>query len=198
MAQAANMAAPTIPNSEPGTIVAGDSVAWTKTITSYAGTLNYSLQMFGSTDSPILFAGVGGGPNYSVSLAPGITANWAPGRYTWTSYIDDGTNRHAIDTGEMVVLANPAIAQAGTHATRTLAIIEAALEGRLPRGLETYVIDGQSIAKIPIETLTRLRSFYAEYVKNEWAQDRINRGQSNPRNSFARFRRVRSSGSFFR
>jgi hypothetical protein len=192
------MAAPTIPNSEPGTIVAGDSVAWTKTITSYAGTLNYSLQDFGSTAAPILFVATGGSPNYSVSLAPGVTANWAPGRYTWTSYIDDGTNRHAIDTGEMVVLANPAIALGGTHATRTLAIIEAALEGRLPRGLETYVIDGQSIAKIPIKQLVEMRSVYADWVQNEKAQDRINRGLSNPRNSFARFRRVRSSGSFFR
>jgi hypothetical protein len=193
------MTAPTIPNSEPSTIVAGDSVAWTKTITSYAGTLNYSLQIFGSSDPPILFAATPpGGPNFSISLAPGVTANWAPGRYTWTSYIDDGTNRHAIDTGEMVVLANPAIAVAGTHATRTLAIIEAALEGRLPRGLETYVIDGQSIAKIPIKQLVEMRSIYADWVRSEYAQDRINRGESNPRNSFARFRRVRSSGSFFR
>jgi len=185
-------------NTEPCTIVAGDSVAWTKTITSYAGTLNYSLALFGSTDAPILFAGVGTGPNYSINLAPGVTANWAPGRYTWTSYIDDGTNRHAIDSGEMVVLANPAIAQTGTHATRTLAIIEAALEGRLPRGLETYVIDGQSIAKIPLEALVRLRSVYADLVFSEYAQDRINRGLSNPRSSFARFVRPSASGSFFR
>jgi hypothetical protein len=93
----------------------------------------------------------------------------------------------------MVVLGNPAIALGGTHATRTLAIIEAALEGRLPRGLETYVIDGQSIAKIPLETLHRMRSYYADEVFNEYAQDRINRGLSNPRNVFARFRRPGST-----
>jgi hypothetical protein len=190
--------AATIPSIEPATIVAGDSVAWTKSITSYAGTLSYSLQLFGSTDTPILFSASGSGPNYSVTLAPALTALWKPGRYIWTSYIDDGTNRHSVDGGEMVVLSNPAAAFGATHATRTLAIIEAALEGRLPRGLETYVIDGQSIAKIPLETLVRLRSVYADWVKNEYAQDRINRGLGNPRNTFARFRRIPSRSSFFR
>jgi hypothetical protein len=184
------VAVPTF-NTEPGTIVAGDSVAWTKTITSYAGTLNYSLQIFGSTAAPILFAATGSGPDYSVNLAPGITAAWPPGRYTWTSYIDDGVNRHSIAVGEMVILANPAVAFGGTHATRTLAIIEAALEGRLPRGLENYVIDGQSIAKIPLKTLAEMRSIYASWVGNEKAQDRINRGGNNPRNVFARFRKAR-------
>jgi hypothetical protein len=180
-----------IPANEPATIVAGDSVAWTKSITSYAGTLNYSLQFFGSTDPPILFAASGSSPNYSVTLSPALTATWRPGRYIWTSYIDDGVNRHSTGDGEMVVLANPAVAFGATHATRTLAIIEAAIEGRLPRGLESYVIDGQSIAKMRIEDLVRLRSVYADWVRNEYAQDRINRGQSNPRNVFARFRRPR-------
>lgn len=178
----------TIPNTEPSTIVAGDSVAWTKTVTSYAGTLTYSLQFFGSTDLPITFAATGGGPNYSVALDDSVTATWKPGRYIWTSYISDATDRHVVGGGEIQVLANPALAFGATHATRTLAIIEAAIEGRLPRGLETYSIDGQSIAKIGIEALVRLRSIYADWVRNERAQDRINRGLSDPRDSFARFR----------
>src|SRR4030095_419425 len=134
---------------EPSRIVAGDSVAWTKTITSYAGTLTYSLQLFGSIELPITFAASGGGPNYFVTLDDSITATWKPGRYIWTSYISDGVDRHTVGGGELVVLSNPALAFGATHATRTLAIIEAAIEGRLPRGLETYSIDGQSIAKIP-------------------------------------------------
>ena len=186
--------AATIPGIEPCTIVAGDSVAWNKTITTYAGTLTYSLQLFGSTDLPITFAASGGGPNYSVALDDSVTATWKPGRYIWTAYIADVVDRHSVANGEVQVLSNPALAFGATHATRTLAIIEAAIEGRLPRGLETYAIDGQSIAKIPIEALVRLRSIYADWVKNEYAQDRINRGLSNPRNSFARFRSPGGSG----
>jgi hypothetical protein len=191
--------AATIPGIEPCTIVAGDSVAWTKTITSYGGTLTYSLQLFGSTDLPITFAASGAGPIFSVTLDDSVTATWKPGRYIWTAYIADGVDRHSVANGEVQVLPNPALAFGATHATRTLAIIEAAIEGRIPRGLETYAIDGQSIAKIPIEDLVRLRSIYADWVKNEYAQDRINRGLSNPRNSFARFRRAGGSGwPFFR
>jgi hypothetical protein len=178
-----------IPGSEPVSIVAGDSVAWTKTVTSYAGTLSYSLQLFGSTDLPITFSASGGGPIFSVALDDSLTATWKPGRYIWTAYITDATDRHVVDNGETQILPNPALAFGATHATRTLAIIEAAIEGRIPRGLENYAIDGQSIAKIPIEGLVRLRSVYADWVRNEYAQDRLNRGLSNPRNSFARFRR---------
>jgi hypothetical protein len=175
--------------SEPCQIVAGDSVTWNKTFSGYAGTLTYSLQLFGSTDLPITFAASGAGPNYTVAIDEAVTATWKPGRYILTGYIADATDRRVVETGEIQVLANPALAFGATHPTRTLAIIEAAIEGRIPRGLETYTIDGQSLAKIPIETLVRLRSIYADWVKNEWAQDRINRGGSNPRNSFARFRR---------
>jgi hypothetical protein len=186
--------AATIPAIEPCTIVSGDSVAWTKTITTYAGTLTYAFQLFGSTDLPITFAASGSGPIFSIALDDSVTATWKSGRYIWTAYIADGVDRHCVDNGEIQVLPNPALAFGATHATRTLAIIEAAIEGRLPRGLETYAIDGQSIAKIPIEGLVKLRSIYADWVKNEYAQDRINRGLTNPRNSFARFRRPRGSG----
>lgn len=172
---------------EPDTIVAGDSVAWTKNFSGYAGTLTYALQLFGSTDLPITFAAAGGGPGYTITIDDSTTATWKPGRYIWTAYIADATDRRTVANGEILVLSNPALAFGATHATRTLAIIEAAIEGRLPRGLETYAIDGQSIAKIPIEKLVELRALYAGYVSNEYAQDRINRGGSNIRNVFARF-----------
>ena len=47
-----------------------------------------------------------------------------------------------------------------THAERMLALIEAALEGRIPRGLESTNIDGQQIDRIPIAQLHALRVKY--------------------------------------
>jgi hypothetical protein len=179
----------TIPSTEPQIVEAGDTVAWTRSaVPDYPGfPLNYSFQIPGSTAAPILIAATGTGP-YSVSVANTVTALWPPGNYVWTAYVDNGTERHRVGTGIVTILDSPLVALGTTHASRTLALIEAAIEGRIPRGLDNYSIDGQMIAKMPIPDLVRLRSIYADWVKNETAQSRINRGLSNPRNSYARFR----------
>ena len=56
-----------------------------------------------------------------------------------------------------------------THAERMLALIEAALEGRIPRGLESTNIDGQQIDRIPIVQLETLRQKYRAERKGEIA-----------------------------
>jgi hypothetical protein len=191
--------ATTIPNVEPATIVAGDSVAWTKSVTDYPATdgwtLNYSLQRLGSTAAPIAIVADPDGANYSVAVDADDTETWAPANYIWTAFVDDGaTERHRVATGTVTILANPAAALGSTHASRTLALIDLAIEGRVPRGLTEFSIQGQQITKIAITDLVKLRSVYADWVRNEVAQDRINRGLSNPRNSFARFTRVGGIG----
>lgn len=50
-----------------------------------------------------------------------------------------------------------------------LALIEAALEGRVPRGLESTTIDGQQITRIPIVQLHSLRQKYRAERLNETA-----------------------------
>jgi hypothetical protein len=184
-----------IPNFEPSTIVAGDSVSWTKSVQDYPAdegwTLNYSFQRLGSTSTPIAIEADPDGANYSVDLDSSDTDNWTPGNYIWTAFVDDGsTARYRVATGTITILANPAVALGGTHASRTLALIDLAIEGRVPRGLTEFSIQGQQITKIAIADLVKLRSVYAEWVRNEAAQDRINRGLPNLRNSFARFRRA--------
>jgi len=180
-----------IPATEPDVIVAGETVAWTKSFPDFPATagwtLKYSLQL--PRSSLITITATADGDNYSVALPFSTTASYQPGNYIWTAYVDNGTERHRVATGTISVLPNLASSFGETHASRTLGIIEAAIEGRLPNGLQEFSIQGQQISKIPIDTLVKLRSIYADYVKNETAQDRINRGLSNPRNSFARFRR---------
>jgi hypothetical protein len=186
---------PSIPNFEPSIIVAGDSVSWTKSVQDYPATdgwtLNYSFQRLGSTATPISIEADPDGAGYSVALDNSDTANYVAGNYIWTAFVDDGdTERHRVATGTLTILANPAAALGSTHASRTLALIDLAIEGRVPRGLTEFSIQGQQITKIAIADLVKLRSIYAEWVRNEVAQDRINRGLSNARNSFARFRRA--------
>ncbi len=183
-----------VPTTEPSTIVAGDTVQWTKSIADYLATdgwtLSYSFRIPGSAATPITFDADPDGANYSVDQDPSTTADWPPGAYVWTSYVDDGTHRHTVGTGPVTIFASPEEALGTTHASRTLAIIEAALEGRLPRGLEMYTIDGQQVQKLTHEALSRLRDKYKAEVKSEIDAARVAAGLPSKRTMWASFRRV--------
>ncbi len=185
---------PAIPTTEPSIIVAGDTVQWTKALTDYLATdgwtLSYSFRIPGSATAPITFDADPDGANYSIDQDTSTTADWPAGAYVWTSYVDDGTDRHTIGTGPVTIFAAPEDALGTTHASRTLAIIEAALESRLPRGLEMYTIDGQQVQKLTHEALSRLRDKYRAEVKAENDAARVAAGLPSKRVMFARFTRV--------
>ena len=74
-----------------------------------------------------------------------------------------------------------------SHAVTTLALLEAAIEGRIPAGLSMTIINGQNITRIPLEQLCRLREQYRAEVRSEEDQARIAAGLPSQRNSFIRF-----------
>lgn len=78
-----------------------------------------------------------------------------------------------------------------THASRTLALIEAAIEGRIPAGLSMTIINGQNITRIPLEQLCQLRNEYRAEVRAELDAARIASGLPSRRNSFTSFRCLR-------
>ncbi len=184
---------PAIPSSEPSLIVAGDTVQWTKTLTDYSAvdwTLSYSFQIPGSTSQPITFDADADGANYSITVDSSDTADWPPANYVWTSYVTNiSDERHTISQSTVTISPDPAAAYGATHATRTLAIIEAALENRLPRGLEMYTIDGQQVQKLTHEALSRLRDKYKAEVKAENDAARVAAGLPSKRTMWASFRR---------
>ncbi len=181
-----------IPTTEPTLIVAGDTVQWTKSLSDYPATdgwtLSYSFQLPGSTATPITFDADPDGANYAIEVDADDTADWAAGSYNWTSYVTNVSDeRHTVERGTVQIASDPTGVPGSTHATRTLAIIEAALEARLPRGLEMYTIDGQQVQKLTHEALSRLHDKYLAAVKAEQDAARVAAGLSSRRVSFARF-----------
>lgn len=179
----------------PLTFTVGDTLAFTITapaghLASDSWTLGYSLQLPGSTATPITFNASASGDNYSVTVAASTTDDWTAGKYLWHSFLTKALTRYQHESGTITLLPNPAAAYGATHATRTLALIETAIEGRIPRGLESYSIQGQQIVKITISKLRELREYYAALVANEKAQAAIDSGLPNPLNHWARFTRV--------
>jgi hypothetical protein len=190
------MSAP-IPTTEPQTFIAGDTLAFTKTFPNYTPgdgwTLNYSLQgktLAGSwSASPITFSSsTNTGAKWSISVSKTTTAAYAPGDYRFTAYVTGGTSeRYTVGSGDITILADPSAAVPTSHAVRTLALIEAAMESRIPRGLEQTIIDGQSLIRIPLPELSKLRDKYRAEVRAEQDAARIATGLSSRRSSVARF-----------
>jgi hypothetical protein len=182
-----------IPSSEPQTLTAGETWVWTQTLSDYASTdgwtLKYALQARGQ--SLISIAASASGAGYLVNVAAATTVAYVAADYIWTAFVEKAAERYEVERGSITVLPSPLAAFGTTHASRTLALIESALEGRIPRGLEQTNIDGQALSRIPIADLFRLRSYYATLVAAENNKLALASGLPNRRNSFSRFRSVK-------
>ena len=100
--------------------------------------------------------------------------------------------KYVVYDGIFEVLTNPATGSAydpRTHARRVLDLIEAAMEGRIPNGMESYTIGGRSISKIPLNQLRELYEKYKQDVIMEEQAERLANGRRSGKNIGVRFNR---------
>jgi len=168
-----------IPTTEPSAIVAGDSLQWDRTdlhadYPASTWTLRYTL----AGPASITFdAAEGSDGRFEVREDSTTTALLPAGTYRLRAHLLLGGDRFTnwpdgtpICDRRVTVVADPETSSPGaTHAETMLGLVEAALEGRIPEGLESYTFDGVAIAKIPVEQLHRLRAKYAAEVQAERA-----------------------------
>lgn len=110
------------------------------------------------------------GDDFLVTIPAADSDGLTPGTYRWAERVSDGTEVYTAATGVVEITLDMATATAGaaqSHAERTLALIEAALEGRIPEGMESYQVAGRAVTKIPIAELAKLRGIYAAKVWRE-------------------------------
>lgn len=177
--------APSVLQTEPLVLTAGDTWAWNKTLADYPPSegwvLGYAIR--GASVLPnvsVVVTSLAAG--YSITVAPSATTSLAPGAYQWQSFVDGAgafAGQHfTVDSGVITVVRSMSAVvdnSAQTHAERTLAIIEAKIEGRLTADFESYSINGRSIMKIPLKELIVLRAIYQAKVYRL-----NNRGQLGP------------------
>lgn len=160
----------TIPTTEPSILVAGDTWNWTKTLANYppaeGWTLGYSVRGIDTLlDADVVVTPSGTG--YSIVVAKAKTTPLRAGAYRWVSYVDKAGEHYTVEDGVFTVLPNMAamVGSAGqTHAERTLALIEAKIEGRITADAESYSINGRALSRIPVKELLRLRAVYQAKV----------------------------------
>lgn len=119
-----------------------------------------------------VFTADAAGDSFELTIPADATSAWPAGSYTFSERVAsaDGVVVHEVGTGTITILPGLELTagQDGrTHAQRSLAIIEAALEGRLGDGIHNYSIGGRAVAKITLPELIKLRDYYRLQVALE-------------------------------
>lgn len=171
-----------IPDTEPGTLRAGDTWKWTKSLADYPAsswTLKYR---FKSPTAGFEITASSSGDDFSVTVTAATTSAYSSGTYTWIAWVEGGTSeKYTVDTGVAVI--NPdyrsgtatAALDDRSHARKTLAAIESWIESR-DQGVARYAIAGREMQYIPITDLLRLRQVYKAEVAAEDAAAAIANG----------------------
>lgn len=166
-------AEPTIPLVFPPFFTAGTTFKLDRQFRDYpAADWTYTLYLAGYSVLNQAATADADGITQHIVIAASATAALLPGSYRYIGRLSatDG-EVFDIEEGQIVVQADIATQVAGdavTHAEKTLAVIEAAIGGRLTKDIEHYSIAGRSVSKIPISELVKLRGTYAALV---WKQN---------------------------
>ena len=158
------------PSILPSSFAAGTTVKLRRLLAAYPASAGWTLTLYLRGAGTLDAEAVADGDAYVVTLSPTDTAALAPGTYRWTERVALDDDVYTADQGIVEITLDMAAAEAGTaqsHAERTLALIEATIEGRIPSGMESYQIGGRAVTKIPLAELARLRGIYAARV---WQQ----------------------------
>lgn len=165
-----------IPDIEPVSFQAGDTVQWTKTLHALSPADGYGLTYSIRGPSVLDDTKVVVTPqssNFSVLIAAADTASLQPGTYQWCAYATVGTGptaqRYEDSAGVLVVRPNlqtvttPLI----SWAAAMLNAVETVLSGRIPADVTSYGINGRSLAREPLQHLLTLRDRLRLEVRRE-------------------------------
>jgi hypothetical protein len=100
-----------IPTTEPQTITAGDTAAWTKSLSDYPASASWVLAYtLINAAGKISVTSSASGDDHAVSVAASATVAWAPGSYTWQATVTKAAERYTVGTGRITIQPNLAAA----------------------------------------------------------------------------------------
>jgi len=170
-----------IPEAEPEQIQAGATVKWKRSLGDFPASAGWVLSyVFINADGKITITTTADGDDHLVNAAATVTAAWSAGRYDWQATAAKDDDRYLIDSGAATVLAD--FAQAATkddrsHARKTLAAINAMLEGKATKDQSNYAIEGRSLSRYSWGELIEAKRFYMGLVAMENRKTRNKNGK---------------------
>jgi hypothetical protein len=184
----------------PGTINAGDKVAWTETLSDYPATsYTLAIDLRSKDRPPITITAAASETDYLITVLPAITNLWKSGIYQWQAYIYTGTpptftNKITIERGTIEILPNLTIFSASDDARSTaklnLDMIEAVLSGDTSPNIMSYSIAGRSLSKWGRKELREERDYWIMEYQKELDGEKIAQGIDSPKRIGIRFNRL--------
>lgn len=167
-------------------IIVGDTLDFETEVPDYPATDGWTLYFrlvprVAGAAITITCATAANGIDYRAQVAPATTATWTAGEYTWNSYVAKSGARYTVEDGQVTLLPDPGVTTAPfdnrSHARKTLAAIEAVIEGRASQDQMEYSIGDRSLKRMPIVDLLMFRTQYRAEVRREDNDERIANGQ---------------------
>lgn len=130
------------------------------------------------------------GDDHLTTVPAATTAAWAPGAYTWVSWVTKGADVRNVANGEITLLPDPRTATGGldlrTDAQQALDAVRATIRGVASVNQLKYEILGRSLERYAISDLLLLESKLA----NDVAREQRAAAGRNPRRLVARVARA--------
>lgn len=175
----------------PASFIAGDTVTWQEESSDYPANDGWALTVYFNGSSSFTATGVQSGALWDVTIAAAASAVVLPGIYRYQAVVVKGSERHTIREGQIEAKRSLVTTAAGydgrSHARKTLALIEEAIESYAVRPVESITIAGRTLTRPPLATLVKLRSQYLAIVRDEDASERVARGLDSGKKILARF-----------
>lgn len=143
----------------PSRLVAGDSWSWTRVLPEHPAPAWSVTCYFSSGADRFHIVSTPDGTAHRLAVSAATSAGYLPGRYRWTLRATDGVDVLTLDEGWLSIEANPAIGKADPRswAARTLAAIEAFLEGNATTAQASMSVGGHSISRWTLAELIEWR-----------------------------------------
>lgn len=135
-------------------------MSYTRTVTDFPAT-SWTLKLTLAGPKVLTVTAATSGTDFVVTLSATQTAALEAGAYVYVERVESGVERYDVERGAVTVTADPTLAGPGdlqSKEEKMLVVVEAAIDGTLASGMQSYQILGRAVSKIPIRELMELRS----------------------------------------
>jgi hypothetical protein len=119
------------------------------------------MTLYAAGVAPFTKAAVASGDAFVVTLSASDTAAYAAGIYQWIERVAKASEKYNAAAGWLEVRPDIATASGNSlqlEAEKLLAVVTAAISGRLTADQQSYTIGNRQVTKIPITELLSLRA----------------------------------------
>lgn len=188
------MAAP-VPSTEPSTITAGDTIAWTKTLSDYPSTVWTLSYAFRAEDGSALLnitATPAAADTFAATIPAASSNTMKPGPWAWRAAVSAAGERHTVAAGLVTVAPNFSNVNftADLRTPAKLAYDNALAAWQGVKLGQTVTLNGRTYTQHNLDTLIRyVDRCRADYQRERDAEKFAQTGV-NPRQIRVRFNRV--------